>query len=217
MVYSLSITTKGIYKPLHKMAMFALLLFLSTTELRSQSEHLFDSSRITRKLEFSADYLAPTRYSNQVNTASFHTFIWKKYFNKISILASAGLSTSYAWGEIQQYIAVDTNIYVLHRPTSAFGLGPVIRLDHPLLQTKPFTIFIDASLGILLYDKRFPYGGAIYNFMFRAGPSLGWQLKNNRIIKIGYRWMHVSNGKGIGPQNPYYEAQGVNIALVFLK
>lgn len=170
------------------------------------------------KFEIGAEYLVPTRFSNKIQTISAHGFFWKKRFENISIKISTGFICTYAWGYSSQIENVSDTIIVLSEyKTSAFGAGPVIQMDPTIITIKRFSLIAEANGGVILYSNRFPYGGDIYNFIFRAGPSIAYKMNKNYSIKVGYRWMHISNGQGYGNQNPFYEAQGLNISFMMLK
>lgn len=164
------------------------------------------------------DYLVPTRYSNPINTVSLHAFFWKRQLKNISILLHTGITTSYAWGYSRQLyrISPDTLLAIDHK-TSAFGAGPLIQIENVIIKARHFSVLLEASGAFLLYNKVFPYGGDIYNFMTRTGPSFAYKINSRCFLKIGYRWMHVSNGKGHGNQNPFYEAQGVNVGILLIR
>jgi hypothetical protein len=169
------------------------------------------------KIEFSGEYLTPTHFSDKIQTISFHSFFWKPHFKNISLKINIGLSGTYAWGYTSYYkLRLDTVFETDHK-TSAFGVGPALQIDYSPIKIKKISINIEASGGLILYSNRFPYGGDIYNFMFRTGPSIAYKINTNYILKIGYRWMHVSNGKGYGKQNPFYEAQGINLGFIIIK
>lgn len=169
------------------------------------------------KLELSGEYLIPTKYSDKIQTISFHSFFWKPYLKNISLKINIGLSSTYAWGYTSYYrIKSDTTFKTDHK-TSAFGVGPALQIDYAPIKIKNISVNVEASGGFILYSNRFPYGGDVYNFMFRAGPSIEYKINNHYVFKIGYRWMHVSNGKGLGKQNPFYEAQGINLGFIILK
>ncbi|MGZ3865103.1 MAG: acyloxyacyl hydrolase [Bacteroidia bacterium] len=167
------------------------------------------------KFNLQADYLPPTRYNNQIKTVSLHCLFWKKKYVENYVLLSAGLTATYGWGYSEQDKKVGdtlTEIYIYK--TAAFGLGPIIQIEPTIVKYKRFSLVGEASGGIILYTNKFPYGGDYYNFMFRMGPSISYEFSKHNYFKIGYRWMHVSNGKGFGNQNPFYEAQGVGIGFV---
>jgi len=74
-------------------------------------------------------------------------------------------------------------------------------------------VFLDVCGAFILYDEEFPAGGEHYNFMWRAGPTLSYSFGHAYGIGVSYRWMHVSNGQGLTPNNPSYEAKGIGIQL----
>lgn len=199
---------------------FICVLFVSgAMQFQAQSLLLGDSSIFHKayrsKFEMGAEYLVPTRFSNPIKTVSVNAFFWKKHFDKISVLVSAGLTGTYAWGYNAQVKAISDSLSeLIYYKTSAFGLGPIIQVDPTFVRIKRFALMGEASFGVILYNHHFPYGGDIYNVMFRAGPSVTYQINNKYFLKMGYRWMHISNGQGYSNHNPFYEAQGVNISFI---
>ena len=203
-----------------KPAVIFLLLFILAVSSSSYSQNTDPADlqkTFTSKVEIGAEYLVPTRFSDQIRTVSAHAFFWKQRSRNMSFLVNAGITTTYARGYTRQYDIRSDTLFTSHYKTSAAGIGPVIQLDYAPIKIKRFSLIVEASGGLLVYSNRFPYGGDIYNFMFRTGPSVAYRLNNNCFLKTGYRWMHVSNGKGYGRQNPFYEAQGVNISLILVK
>ena len=165
-----------------------------------------------------ADYLSPTRFSNKITTVSTHFFFWKKRFKKISVHIKGGITCTYAWGYSRQWYKVADSVWqAFDYETSAFGAGPVLQIEHVVITTGRFSLLAEASAGCILYNTRFPYGGDVYNFMLRTGPSLRYRINASYSVTAGYRWMHVSNGQGIGNHNPYYEAQGLNIGIAITR
>ncbi|MBP2656199.1 MAG: Lipid 3-O-deacylase-related protein [Firmicutes bacterium] len=72
------------------------------------------------------------------------------------------------------------------------------------------------SDGLILYNKKFPVEGRIYNFMWRAGPQFSYKFDQNTAVSIGYKLMHVSNGSSIFGKghNPSYNASGFSLSIV---
>jgi hypothetical protein len=68
--------------------------------------------------------------------------------------------------------------------------------------------------AIVFYSSNFPPGGDIYNFTWRFGGAAGYQVTDSLRMMVGVRWRHVSNGQGLGPQNPSYEGIGFPIGLL---
>lgn len=197
------------------------LLFLSlnhsiiTGQVKSNQDSSYFCNERLSKFEVGAEYLTPTRFSNKIQTISVHGFFWKKRFESISIKISTGFICTYAWGTSRQFKEFgDSLVFVTNHKTSAFGAGPVFQIDPTIIKYKRFSVIAEANCGVILYSNRFPYGGDVYNFIFRAGPSLEYKMNDNYSLRIGYRWMHISNGQGNGNQNPFYEAYGFNVSFL---
>ena len=77
-----------------------------------------------------------------------------------------------------------------------------------------FSISPDFSGGLIFYSDKFPHGGDIYNFMWRMGGAVHYRFNKKYAINLNVKWMHVSNGQGLGPQNPSYEAWGIGFGFV---
>lgn len=198
---------------------FFIMIFIGVASIQAQ-----DSSQNNTFTSHSSlfgaeiDYLVPTRYSNKINTISIHAVFWKQHFKKISVLMNAGITASYAWGYSTQYYPITKFVWeAIDYPASAFGAGPVLQIEHAFIKTQYFSVIAEITGGFLLYDKKFPYGGDFYNFMLRTGPSFVYKINKRSFIKIGYIWMHVSNGQGYGNHNPFYEAQGINVGFLLMK
>jgi hypothetical protein len=175
------------------------------------------SEKYKRKIELSAEYLVPTHFSDKIQTVSIHAYFWKQYFKDIYLKVNVGLTSTYAWGYTSRYKLRSDTLFVSNYKTTGLGLGPSLQIDFAPFKIKRFSLVVEASGGFILYTNRFPYGGDIYNFMFRTGPSITYEINKNCFFKTGYRWMHVSNGQGRGTQNPFYEAQGINVGFIFVK
>lgn len=170
------------------------------------------------KTEIGAEYLTPTRYVNQIKTISLHGFFWKKRFENISVKISTGFICTYAWGISRQFNELgDSVLLITNHKTSAFGAGPVFQVDPTIMKFKRLSVIAEANFGVILYSNRFPYGGDVYNFIFKAGPSLDYKINANSSFRIGYRWMHISNGQGNGNHNPFYEGYGLNVSFLTFK
>jgi hypothetical protein len=211
---------------LHKPALFIqllllLLLLLTGTKIYAQRDVPPDSTNFHMchsEFEAGAEFLIHTRYRDDIQTISLNAFFWKPHFKNISMIVNIGLTATYSWGYTTQVkISRDSFSVATDYKTSGFGLGPVIQINPTIIKAKRFSLVAEASGGIMLYMNRFPYGGDIYNFMFRSGASIIYPINSVYFLKIGYRWMHVSNGKGTGIQNPFFEGHGLNISFLKVK
>ncbi len=186
---------------------FSLLLLIQT--VRAQPDAIskafpFELSKFT--WESGVEYLWPVERERQIQTVSFNTFIGKEFFKKIHLSPYGGITATYAWGSI---IQTDDTFQEVEYDNAAFGAGPVFMLRFEPLVYRGFSLGADASGGIIFYTSDFPAGGDFYNFMWRIGPTAAWRFNNKYSINAGFRWMHVSNGQGIGRHNPYYPARGI--------
>jgi lipid A 3-O-deacylase len=194
---------------------FKIITGYSQTDQKTDTVIFNDRYKYT--VEIGAEYLVPTHFSDKINTVSMHSYFWKQYFKNIYLKINVGLTSTYAWGYTTQYKVKSDTLFITHYKTSGFGMGPAVQIDFAPIKIKRFSMVVEASGSFVLYTNHFPYGGDIYNFMFRAGPSLLYKINKECMFKIGYRWMHVSNGQGRGDQNPFYEAQGINVGMVIVK
>jgi len=97
--------------------------------------------------------------------------------------------------------------------TGAIGAGLGLRIDLRLIVVGGLHIDLSGSGYLVLYNERFPAGGDYYNFMWRGGPAIGYQLRDEASIAIGYQRSHVSNGQGMTRRNPSYDAHGIFLRL----
>jgi hypothetical protein len=189
------------------------MLFIAfSAEARAGSPVQKDSTRAIRfKLEAGAEYMVPYHRNRQVQTVSADVLLGIQFFRKVRLSLYAGVTTTYAWGNIIQW---DNNFKDVVYLNAAFGAGPAFLIRAEPVISKHVSLSADIHGGLILYSSRFPYGGDIYNFMWRLGPSVIYRITDQYSITLGLRWMHVSNGQGLGPQNPSYESFGANVHFI---
>jgi hypothetical protein len=56
------------------------------------------------------------------------------------------------------------------------------------------SVFLNALVGTELVE------------VIGLGGTLAYEIAHGARVELGARWMHVSNGQGLGPFNPSYEA-----------
>ena len=117
----------------------------------------------------------------------------------------------YAWGDITQLGEAFREVELQN---SAYGIGPVAVVRLTPVQLRRFSLLLDVSGAFILYSQDFPAGGDFYNFMWRAGPALAYELSHEYGVSIRYSWMHVSNGQGFDQDNPSYDARGVSVNAI---
>ncbi len=123
------------------------------------------------------------------------------------------MTATFASGEITQ-LEGELNQGTLHDvvySSDAVGIGPGVLTSLHLWQIGKLSLNLEGAGSFIIYNRDFPAGGDWYNFMWRGGPVLKYSIYQDHEIGLGFKWMHVSNGQGIGPQNPSYDGQGLNI------
>ncbi len=165
-------------------------------------------TRISFLYECGIEYLAPTNSNRQIDTWSGNLFAGVQFFEKCPLRIYGGLTMTHANGEQLD----DQKTGVVYYNNVA-GAGPVCHMRFEPFIYKGLSFSGDASGGIIFYTEDFPVGGDFYNFMWRRGFSLNYHFNNMFALNLNFKWMHVSNGQGLGPQNPSYEGKGFGLAL----
>jgi hypothetical protein len=178
--------------------------------------HSAAGSELAPALEIQVESLDPTKADRRLETINVHALVGEVRFDPMPLAVPFGVTLSRVTGFITQ-LEGDFNRGTLHEQTSessAWGIGPVAQQRVKVLRWSVFTLRTDFGEGALWYNRDFPRGGRRYNFMLQAGPTIGYAPATGCLqASIGYRWMHVSNGSGLGPQNPSYSAAGVMLGL----
>lgn len=161
-------------------------------------------------LELGLEYYSPSHWNRRIKTINLNGLIGKEFIHPIGLQIFAGATITHAWGNT---IMVNEFLKEAQYETSAMGIGPVILLRLQPLTIGNFAFSIDATGGIILYNKSFPPRGDIYNFMFRLGGTITFSVSDNYSLNLGLRRMHISNGRGVGSFNPFYESEGLSLNL----
>jgi len=192
-------------------AMLAHFLVLTFCFTRSAA-----GAELVPALEIQVDSLDPTKADRRLETINVHALLWEVRFDPPPLAVPFGVTLSRVTGFITQ-LERDLNRGRLQEQTnesSTWGIGPEVQQRVKVLRWSVFTLRTDFGEGALWYNRDFPHGGRRYNFMLQAGPTIGYAPATGCLrASIGYRWMHVSNGSGLGPQNPSYGAAGVMLGL----
>jgi len=191
--------------------MLAPILVLTFCFMRSAA-----ASELAPALEAQVDSLDPTKMDRRLKTINVHALLAEDRFHALPLAIRFGVTLSRATGFITQ-LEGDFNRGTVHGQTSAssaWGIGPVVQQRLQVLRWSGFTLRADLGEGALWYNHDFPHGGRRYNFMLQAGPTIGYAPRRDCLrVSIGYRWMHVSNASGLGPQNPSYSGAGAVLGL----
>jgi hypothetical protein len=158
---------------------------------------------------FSTDYFHPSSDDRDIRTINLNAYARIGEVSDDMLSIYAGLTATYAFGDITQ-LEGDIEQGTLRQAnfdTRAGGLGPSLLIDLRLWRSRHLSAHLSGSGSFIVYTRDFPAGGEKYNFMWRGGPAIRYRIGNSRHVGLGYQWMHVSNGQGVGSQNPSYEAQ----------
>jgi len=163
-------------------------------------------------------YFAPTKPGRQIHSVFLDALVGVELWAPLGVSVHGGLTGTVASGYITQW---DENFVDVRYDTSVGGAGPMfaIRIEpaRPLCpgDCAGFSLSLDFTGALVLYTAHFPPGGDIYNFAWRMGGSLGYAVSPRCRLELGARWMHVSNGQGLGGFNPSYEGAGVTLGSQF--
>jgi hypothetical protein len=157
------------------------------------------------------EFYAPTHGHRSIETGFFNVLVGVEVVRVLHLLVAGGLTSTSAWGTI---IRPDAHHQDTTYPTAAVGIGPAFLLRCSPLQVGRFALGADVFGAVVIYDVRLPPGGDVYNYTWRLGGAISIHVDASLDIVAGVRWMHVSNGQGLGPQNPSYEGAGALLELV---
>jgi lipid A 3-O-deacylase len=162
-------------------------------------------------LQIAEECYFPTHRDRAIESTFLNLALGYEWTDFVAFSVWGGVTLTHAWGYIVQ---LDEHFHDVMYTTAAFGAGPLVGVRFDPLHALPVSLPLDVVGALVLYDKGFPAGGDIYNFTWRLGGSLAVHLTEQVMLTAGVRWMHVSNGQGLGPQNPSYEAVGVPVSVV---
>ncbi len=185
---------------------------MNVNQLFSQENSAVLPKSIKAKIEIGPEFIWPSSNYQTIHTTSLNALFWTNYFKKAKLNIDVGLTATYAWGtSLDWYTSTNNNLVYIK--TAAFGAGPVLKFSQNIFEMNRFSVSGTASAGAIFYGKNFPPGGDLYNFMLRAGVDFGYKMNENITLKLCTKWMHVSNGQGSGPHNPYYEGYGLGVTI----
>lgn len=156
------------------------------------------------------EHYTPTHAHRHVNSIFHNVLVGIEAVRVIHLSISGGLTFTSAWGDIVQPGENDRD--TTYR-ADAIGLGPAFLLRCVPLQVGRFAVGAEILGSLIFYDRHFPPGGDLYNLSWRLGGSASFRIDDHLRLVAGARWMHVSNGQGLGPQNPSYEGLGTFVGV----
>ena len=138
-------------------------------------------------------------------------------------ISRAGIHFGFGSAGVEWYVAegfalgfrVDlAGIELAEMTEYAFGGGPAFSMRWHFLRRESWTLFADASIGLLWTDREVPDGASNLNFTPRL--SIGGTIALSDDVRFigAIGWSHVSNAQTSG-FNPGFDALRVNVGLTF--
>jgi opacity protein-like surface antigen len=81
---------------------------------------------------------------------------------------------------------------------AGFAVGPRLHV----WERGRFGLFGDVLGGIQLSTRSIPEEGTHYNWSLALGPGCEYELRDSLWLQLGYRFRHISNGRGRVASNP---------------
>lgn len=156
-----------------------------------------------------ASLFLPTRSERPIDTVYLDCAAGVEIWDLLGVDIYGGLTLAMASGSILQPDEMGTEV---RYGTAVMGFGPTFLFRVEPLRVEGFSLAVDALGSLLFYTAPFPPGGDVYDFAWRIGGTLGYAFTPSLRVELGVRWMHVSNGQGIGAFNPAYEGLGGTLA-----
>ena len=97
----------------------------------------------------------------------------------------------------------------IHHDSNGVGIGPAFMLRWDKELSGKLHGSLDFTGSLMLYNKAHPYDGRAYGFLWRLGPRLTWQFREDDSISLGYSISHFSNG--LRKHNPGYNTLGFSV------
>lgn len=153
-----------------------------------------------KPVEIEMEYMEPRFYKDRhIKSYDLHVYEPWKVNGTFSIWK--GLTIQRATG----YTSDDH----IRRDSKGAGIGPSILLRWEKPISGKLSGGFDGTGSILLYDKAFPARGRAFGFMWRIGPRLSYRWNEDNGIRLGWSYMHCSNG--FKSHNPGLNAAGFMI------
>lgn len=168
-----------------------------------------DNSQESKEIYYGIEYLGSVEADRNIDTYNVDMYYPIKAFNQLNLSVYAGATITSANGDITQLEGeLDEGTFrEVNYENSATGIGPGLLIDWKYPISQRLFLHVEGIGNLLFYNEKFPAGGNHFNFMWRAGPSVQYDF-GSTAVGLGYHWLHVSNGRGKGPKNPTYDAEG---------
>ena len=142
-----------------------------------------------------------------ISITQFNTTASKYILNRLSLNGNAFLSI----------IRGERIVDLVGQNANTLGGGISGGMRWEIINFSHHNFYIETYQGMIFTFDDFPPGGTSWNFMVRYGLGYNIHLSNKRYLYFGWRWIHISNGKGLIPENPAYDGNGLFIGFKFVK
>ncbi|MBR0261846.1 MAG: acyloxyacyl hydrolase [Selenomonadaceae bacterium] len=170
----------------------------SAEVIEEPEEKIFEDAN-----EIQLEYLEGNMF-NQRNVNNYNVHFFEKVTDNGAMSYWRGLTFTRAVGYTNP--RKDGGV---HHDSQGVGLGPAFMLRWDKKVSGKLHGSIDFSGSFMLYNKAHPYDGRAYGFLWRLGPRLTWQFRQQDSISLGYSISHFSNG--LRKHNPGYNTLGFSV------
>jgi hypothetical protein len=203
---------------LSHIAVRAILVMVLTLPLTVRAdEYVTSTTSVAPQLLVGLEYLTPDKPDRNLYTTSLDLMLRVRKLEHSHFHVYVGITLTHSTGSITQLKISDaastSTEVVVDSPGT--GIGPEVLARTDLFRFKDVTLSVDGHAGILAYDRDFPAGGARYNFMWRIGPTMSYQIDKKQHVALSYTLAHISNGQGLNSHNPADNSHG--FAVQFLR
>ena len=153
--------------------------------------------------EIQLEYLSGNAF-NQRNVNNYNVHYFEKVTDSGAMSYWRGLTFTRAVGYTNP--KKDGGI---HHDSNGVGLGAAFMLRWDKELSGKLHGSLDFTGSLMLYNKAHPYDGRAYGFLWRLGPRLTWQFREDDSISLGYSISHFSNG--LRKHNPGYNTLGFSV------
>ena len=153
--------------------------------------------------EIQLEYLSGNSF-NQRNVNNYNVHYFEKVTDNGVMSYWRGLTFTRAVG----YTNPKKDGGIRH-DSNGVGLGAAFMLRWDKELSGKLHGSLDFTGSLMLYNKAHPYDGRAYGFLWRLGPRLTWQFREEDSISLGYSISHFSNG--LRKHNPGYNTLGLSV------
>ena len=171
---------------------------LMMSGVASAEEKIFDDAN-----EIQFEYLSGSAFS-QRNVNNYNVHFFEKVTDSGAMSYWRGLTFTRTLGYTNP--KKDGGV---HHDSQGVGLGPAFMLRWDKKLSGKLHGSLDFSGSLMFYNKAHPYDGRAYGFLWRLGPRLTWQFREEDSISLGYSISHFSNG--LRKHNPGYNTLGFSV------